>query len=56
MASNLRSTTRLKAMAQVRAETMAARISPKVRHPGHPELARAATAMAAKANGSANTV
>src|SRR3954469_18799836 len=55
-ASNLRSTMRLKAMAQVRAHTIAARISPKVRHPGQPRLSRAATAMAARAKGRAKMV
>ena len=47
---------RLNAMAQVRAQTIAARIRPKVRQPGQPRLSRAATAIAASANGSAKTV
>ena len=47
---------RLNAMAQVRAQTIAARISPKVFQPGQPRLSRAATTMAASANGSAKTV
>ena len=55
-ASNLRSTMRLKAMAQVRAQTIAARISPKVRQPGQPRWSRAATTIAASANGRAKTV
>src|SRR5207302_11316350 len=55
-ASNLRSAMRLKAMAQVRAQTIAARISPKIRQPGQPRFSRAATAMAASAKGSANKV
>src|SRR5690349_13669241 len=54
--SNFRSTIRLKAIAQVRAQTIAARISPKVRQPGQPRSARAATTMEANANGSAKTV
>src|SRR5450631_3152206 len=55
-ASNLRSTMRLKAIAHVRAQTIAAMISPKVRQPGQPRLSRAATTIAASANGSAKTV
>src|SRR5882672_10866354 len=55
-ASNLRSTMRLKAIAQVRAHTIAARINPNVRQPGQPRSARAATTIAASANGSAKTV
>ena len=55
-ASNLRSTIRLKAIAHVRAQTIAARISPNVRHPGQPRLSRAATTIAARAKGSAKTV
>src|ERR1017187_546397 len=55
-ASNLRSTMRLKAIAQVRAQTMAARISPNVFQPGQPRLSRAATAMAASAKGRAKAV
>src|SRR5215213_7296213 len=47
---------RLKAMAQVRAQTMAARIRPNLFQPGHPRFSRAASAIAAKANGSANIV
>ena len=47
---------RLKLIAQVRAQTIAARISPNVRQPGQPRLSRAATAIAASANGSAKTV
>ena len=55
-ASYFRSTMRLKAMAQVRAQTMAKRIRPKVFPPGHPRFSRAATSMAANANGSAKIV
>jgi cation transport regulator ChaC len=44
---------RLKAIAQVRAQTMAARIRPKVRQPGQPRCSRAATIIAASAKGSA---
>src|SRR5664279_3013660 len=55
-ASSLRSTMRLKAIAQVRAQTMAARIRPNVRQPGHPRLPRAATAIAANAKGKAKAV
>jgi hypothetical protein len=47
---------RLNAIAQVRAQTMAARINPKVFHPGQPRLSRAATTIEAKANGRAKTV
>jgi len=47
---------RLNAIAQVLAQTIAARISAKVRQPGHPWLLRAATAIAANAKGSAKTV
>ncbi len=47
---------RLNAIAHVRAQTIAARISPKVRQPGQPRCARAATTIAASANGSAKTV
>src|ERR1041385_9159266 len=50
-ASNLRSTIRLKAIAHVRAQTMAARMKRKVRQPGQPRLARAATSMAASVKG-----
>src|ERR1035437_4648667 len=55
-ASNLRSTMRLKAMAQVRAQTIAASTRAKVRQPGQPRWSRAATAMAASANGKAKAV
>src|SRR5262245_66142336 len=55
-ASNLRSTIRLKAIAHVRAQIIAARINPNVRHPGQPRLSRAATTIAAKAKGRAKTV
>ena len=55
-ASNRRSTMRLKAMAQLRAQTMAARMRPNVRQPGQPRWSRAATAIAARAKGSAKTV
>src|SRR3989442_13096054 len=47
---------RLKDMAHVRAQTIAARIKPNVRQPGQPRWSRAATAFAAKANGKAKTV
>ena len=47
---------RLNAMAQVRAQTIAARTSPNIRQPGQPRLSRAATAIAASANGRAKTV
>jgi hypothetical protein len=43
-------------MAQVLAQTIAARTKPNVRNPGHPRFCRAAIAIAANANGSANTV
>src|SRR5260370_26061062 len=55
-ATNLRSTMRSKAIAHVRAQTIAAKISPNVRQPGQPRLSRAATSIAASANGSAKTV
>src|SRR5580698_7751718 len=55
-ASNFRSTMRLKDMAQVRAQTIAARINQKMRQPGQPWVSRAATAMEASAKGSAKTV
>ena len=71
-ASNLRSTIRLKAMAQVRAVTMAIRISPNNFQPGQPRskatraacsasgrrawAARAASTVAAMAKGRAKTV
>src|SRR5215470_2142304 len=47
---------RLKAIAQVRAQTIAVRISPRARQPGQPRLSRAATVIAANANGRANSV
>src|ERR1017187_6795826 len=47
---------RLNAIAQVRAQIIAARTSPNVRQPGQPRLSRAATAMAASAKGRAKTV
>ena len=50
-ASNLSSTIRFHPIAAVRAHTIAAKISPNVLHPGQP-----AANIAAKANGSANTV
>ena len=55
-ASNLRSTMRLNAIAQVRAQTIATRISVKVRHPGQPRSSRAATTIAARAKGRAKIV
>src|SRR5882724_10300965 len=55
-ASNLRSTMRLKAIAHVRAQTIAAMINPNARQPGQPRFPRAATTIAASANGSAKTV
>src|SRR5215467_9529062 len=55
-ASNLRSTIRLKTMAQVRPQTIAARINPNVLHPGQPRFSRAATAIAARAKGKAKRV
>src|SRR6185369_932600 len=55
-ASNFRSAIRLKAMAQVLAQTMAARIKPNFFQPGQPRLSRAATAIAASAKGSAKAV
>ena len=55
-ASNLRSTMRLKAIAQVRAQIIARRMSPNVRQPGQPRLSRAATHIAASAKGKAKTV
>src|SRR5437867_12187140 len=54
--SKARSTIRVNAIAQVRAQTNAARIKPKVRQPGQPRWSRAATAMEASAKGSAKTV
>src|SRR5947207_628484 len=54
--SNFRSTIRLKAMAQVRAETIAPRIRPTIFSPGQPCSSRAATTIAASANGRAKTV
>src|SRR4051812_39513259 len=47
---------RLKAIAHVRAQTMAAKISPKVFHPGQPRFSLAATTIEANANGKAKTV
>jgi hypothetical protein len=47
---------RLNAIAHVRAQTIAARISPNVRQPGQPRWLRAATSIAASANGSAKIV
>jgi hypothetical protein len=47
---------RLNAMAQVRAQTIATKIKPNFCQPGQPRLLRAATAIAAKANGNAKTV
>jgi hypothetical protein len=47
---------RLKAIAQVRAQTIAATINPNVCQPGQPRFSRAATAIAANANGSAKIV
>ena len=55
-ASSRRSTMRLNPIAVVRAQTIAARISRNVRHPGHPRSVLAATTIDANANGSANTV
>jgi hypothetical protein len=46
----------LNVIAQVRAKNIAAKISKNVRHPGQPRSPRAATAIEATANGSANTV
>src|SRR5438445_7028630 len=54
--SNSRSTIRLNAIAQVRAQTIAARTRPNVRQPGQPRRSRAATSMDASANGRAKTV
>src|SRR5262249_4334827 len=51
-ASNFRSAMRLKLIAQVRAETIAARMSRKALQPGQPRFSRAATSIAASANGS----
>src|SRR6266508_82744 len=47
--SNSRSAIRLNAMAQVRAQTIAARIRPNVRQPGQPFRSRAATTIDARA-------
>jgi len=55
-ASNLRSTMRLKAIAHVRAQTIASRMRPKVRQPGQPRFSRAATTIPASAKGRAKTV
>src|SRR2546430_11098986 len=52
-ASNLRSAMRLNAIAQVRAQTMHARIKPNFLQPGQPRLSLAATTIAAIAKGSA---
>src|SRR5665213_446982 len=54
--SNSRSAMRLKAMAQVRAQTIDARISKNILQPGQPRLSRAATAIEAMAKGRAKTV
>src|SRR5712691_4525477 len=55
-ASNLRSTMRLKDIAHVRAQTIAAKINANVRQPGQPRWSRAATTMAARAKGRAKIV
>jgi len=55
-ASNFRSTIRLKAIAQVRAQTIAVTMSASLGQPGHPRFSRAATAMAARAKGMAKRV
>jgi hypothetical protein len=47
---------RLKLIAHVRAQTIAARISPKVLQPGQPRWSRAATTIAANAKGKAKAV
>jgi hypothetical protein len=47
---------RLNAIAHVRAQIIATRISPNVLPPGQPRFSRAATSIAASANGSAKTV
>ncbi len=47
---------RLKAMAQVRAQTIAAKIRRKILEPGQPRVARAATIIEASAKGSAKIV
>src|SRR5258706_4887393 len=47
---------RLNAIGQVRAQIIAARMSPNFFQPGHPRFSRAATAMEASANGRAKTV
>src|SRR6185295_10883371 len=47
---------RLNAIAQVRAQTMAARMSRNFCHPGQPFVSRAATTIEASANGNAKTV
>src|SRR6266446_1271790 len=54
--SKWRSTIRLNDIAQVRAQTMAARIKPKVRQPGQPRWSRAETTMEASAKGRAKMV
>src|SRR5262245_20630067 len=55
-ASYRRSTIRLKLMAQVRAQTIAARIRRNLVTPGQPRSSRAAMAIEARANGKAKTV
>src|SRR2546429_9038978 len=47
---------RLNDIAQVRAQTIAARMRPNVRQPGQPRWSRAATTIDARAKGSAKTV
>src|ERR1019366_3351717 len=47
---------RLNAIAHVRAQTIAARISPNMRQPGQPRFSRAAISIAASANGNAKIV
>src|SRR5208283_5727832 len=54
--SNSRSAIRLNDMAQVRAQTIAARMSKKILQPGQPRLSRAATAIEARAKGKAKMV
>src|SRR5687767_719477 len=56
LASNRRSTMRLKAIAQVRAQKTAATIKRNNLQPGHPRESFAATAMEASAKGRAKTV
>src|SRR4051794_20995910 len=55
-AANFRSTIRLKAIAQVLAQTIASRIRRKAFQPGQPPLSLAATTMAARAKGRAKIV